>query len=118
MDDLISKNVLYEKVSKLVDEAYEVCRKSLTEDEFTKWSTILTERLAFKYDIEDSPVVTVEPPIKHGKWEVVSITDDGYTINYRCSCCKSDDIMHQWNYCPDCGAKMEMCSIIDSGLVK
>ena len=113
MDELISKDALYEKVSKLVDEACEVCRKSLDEKEFTKWSIILSERLSFKYDIEDAPTVTIEPPIKHGKWEVVSIRDEGYDINYRCSCCKSDDIKYQWDYCPDCGAKMEMCSIID-----
>lgn len=114
MDELISKNALYEKVSKLVDEAYEVCKKSLDENEFKIWSTILSERLSFKYDIEDAPAIPIPvEPIKHGKWEVVSIRDEGYDINYRCSCCKSDDIKYQWNYCPDCGAKMESCRIID-----
>ena len=43
---------------------------------------------------------------KKGKWIKISITDDGYAINYRCSCCKGDDVKYPWKYCPNCGAEM------------
>lgn len=43
---------------------------------------------------------------KKGKWIKISITDDGYAINYRCSCCKGDDVKYPWKYCPNCGADM------------
>lgn len=43
---------------------------------------------------------------KKGKWIKISITDDGYAINYRCSCCKGDDVKYPWKYCPNCGSDM------------
>ena len=112
MDELISKNALYEQISKLVDEAYDICLEAKDEEEFKEWSTILSERLSFRYSVADAPKVPVDT-VKHGKWEVVSIRDEGYDITYRCSCCKSNDIKHQWNYCPNCGAKLESCRVID-----
>ena len=46
-------------------------------------------------------------PVVHGKW----IEQDKYTfgVMYDCSICKNRilDNGHSWNYCPNCGAKMD-----------
>ena len=53
-------------------------------------------------------VVKVFVPVRHGRW----ISDEGDVL-FHCSECETqistswdyDDL--QWNYCPDCGAKMD-----------
>ena len=46
-------------------------------------------------------------PVKHGRW----VEKEKYTfgIMYDCSLCENRilDNGHQWNYCPNCGAKMD-----------
>ena len=46
-------------------------------------------------------------PVQHGRW----IEKDKYTFGtfYDCSICDNRilDNGHSWNYCPNCGAKME-----------
>ena len=46
-------------------------------------------------------------PVRHGKW----IEQEKYTfgVMYDCSICDNRilDNGHSWNYCPNCGAKME-----------
>lgn len=67
---------------------------------------------AFQYvsmeQIKDAPTIEDEP-IKHGKWKRVSA--DKYVQHayafYRCSEC-GEDIIGEHNYCPNCGAKMEV----------
>lgn len=46
-------------------------------------------------------------PVRHGRW----VEQDKYTFGtmYDCSIC-GDRILdngHSWNYCPNCGAKMD-----------
>lgn len=61
--------------------------------------------------ILEQPTADVEP-IKHGHWEVVS---DGYGGKaYICECSECTDTVwvykdadRKWNYCPNCGAKMD-----------
>ena len=43
-------------------------------------------------------------PVKHGKWEVV---DEAEPRRYGCSECKRLSYT-QYNYCPNCGASMDM----------
>lgn len=44
-------------------------------------------------------------PVVHGQIEKVKIVPN-YIWRYRCSCCHSD--AEKWyNYCPNCGAKMD-----------
>lgn len=54
---------------------------------------------------------SVEPERKIGKWieyERVEETDQGYLVsNYVCDQCHAW-VMNQSNYCPNCGAKMEV----------
>ena len=58
------------------------------------------------YMIEDMPAADVVPVV-HGHW----IEQDKYTfgVMYDCSICGSRilDNGHSWNYCPNCGAKMD-----------
>ena len=46
-------------------------------------------------------------PVRHGRW----VEKEKYTfgIMYDCSLCENRilDNGHSWNYCPNCGAKME-----------
>ena len=53
-------------------------------------------------------------PVKHGRW----IEKDKYTfgVMYDCSIC-GDRILdngHSWNYCPNCGAKMDESEISET----
>ncbi len=59
------------------------------------------------YEIDDTPTIEAEP-VRHGRW----ISDEA-DILFHCSKCgvqisTSWDYKDlQWNYCPDCGAKMD-----------
>ena len=58
------------------------------------------------YMIEDMPAADVAP-VRHGRW----VEKEKYTfgIMYDCSLCEDRilDNGHPWNYCPNCGAKMD-----------
>ena len=54
--------------------------------------------------IETAPTADVEP-VRHGRWELV---DGKHT---KCSACGiARNILREigWNYCPNCGAKMDL----------
>ena len=64
----------------------------------------------FKKAIKNMPkgiIVANVAPVRHGRW----IEKDKYTFGtfYDCSICdnRSLDNGHSWNYCPNCGAKMD-----------
>ena len=44
--------------------------------------------------------------VKHGRWIDTGRADYYLNKEYRCSCCDAVDYM-RYNYCPNCGAKME-----------
>jgi len=57
---------------------------------------------------EDMPTIEVEP-VKHGRWE-----EHPHQYGFvRCSVCRDCNIWGEWadgkkwNYCPNCGAKMD-----------
>ena len=56
-----------------------------------------------------APTVDVVP-VRHGRW----IEQEKYTfgVMYDCSICGNRilDNGHSWNYCPNCGAKMDEVS--------
>ena len=58
-------------------------------------------------EIADIPAADVAPVV-HGRW----IEKEKYTfgIMYDCSLCENRilDNGHPWNYCPNCGAKMDL----------
>lgn len=56
--------------------------------------------------IKDSP--TVEPERKTGKWRR-RLVDCGFNADWHCSRCgwKTSLEEHGYNFCPNCGAKMD-----------
>lgn len=73
-------------------------------EEWRKWSYILHERSAFKYDLENALTADVVE-VKHGKW----IFWDKNRV--MCSMCKLEPYAgtgaYRFMYCPYCGAKMD-----------
>lgn len=63
----------------------------------------------FKKAIKKMPkgIIADVAPVRHGRW----IEKEKYTfgIMYDCSLCENRilDNGHPWNYCPNCGAKMD-----------
>ena len=63
----------------------------------------------FKKAIKKMPkgIIADVAPVRHGRW----IEKEKYTfgIMYDCSLCENRilDNGHSWNYCPNCGAKMD-----------
>ena len=57
-------------------------------------------------EIKNMPAADVAP-VRHGRW----VEKEKYTfgIMYDCSLCENRilDNGHPWNYCPNCGAKMD-----------
>lgn len=57
--------------------------------------------------IDDAPTID---PVNHGEWNE---TGDRGGRNYACGCCRFTFIVDtcmgepMWNYCPNCGAKMD-----------
>lgn len=52
-------------------------------------------------DFEEIPAADVEP-VRHGMWKRYS------TTMMECSLCGKHTARHKFNYCPNCGAKMEL----------
>ena len=64
---LINKQDLYEKVAEWEAQALHMVEKTMYDEnptEWKKWSTILTERSAFKYDVANAPLVQQWIPLK------------------------------------------------------
>ena len=63
----------------------------------------------FKKAIKKMPkgIIADVAPVRHGQW----IEQEKYTFGtfYDCSICDNRilDNGHSWNYCPNCGAKMD-----------
>ena len=110
---LIDANTLFEQAVELEAVALKQVRKyepSENPIEWNRWSGILGERTAFKYDVTDAPTIEAEP-IRHGRWEW---NEYGGFGNYHCSVCKyipygkfSRKFRPDYMYCPRCGAKMD-----------
>ena len=52
---------------------------------------------AFLYEIVHEPTIEAEP-VRHGKW----IIEDGHVC-----CSECGEISKEYNYCPNCGARMD-----------
>lgn len=98
----IDADTLLERTAELEAVALEQVAKyepSENPREWHRWTGILQERTAFKYDLMDAPTIEAEP-IRHGHWNWV----DGV----RCSLCNYKlQVTGIPSYCPNCGAKMD-----------
>ena len=97
-DELLNKTAELEAVALEQVGKYEPLADK-TPSEWHRWTGILQERTAFKYDLMDAPTIEAEP-IRHGRWLWV----DGV----RCSICNHKlQTTGLTSYCPNCGAKMD-----------
>lgn len=65
--NLISRIDLYKKVVEWEEQAFLMVTLHQSDDdkaEWRKWSTILTERTAFKFDVADAPAVDAVPVVR------------------------------------------------------
>lgn len=122
MKKLIDAEKLYEKTAEWEAKALHMVNVHSYDDDLTewrRWSAILTERTAFKYDVESAPVVEER---KTGYWvEVHGYATPGGDPVWACSECGKGlhvyGIEHgsygkdvsegQWVACPNCCAVME-----------
>lgn len=99
MDEYIDRGALIEwlKRIRLIDlsDGRGLCRVIMEDD--------------FKKAIKKMPkgIIADVAPVRHGRW----VEKEKYTfgIMYDCSLCENRilDNGHPWNYCPNCGAKMD-----------
>ena len=105
--EYIDKSALYEKIAQLEKLARNRYLETPSSSPFcSRYMTQLNERTALKHIIADFPSADVAPVV-HGRW----IEQEKYTfgVMYDCSICDNRilDNGHSWNYCPNCGAKMD-----------
>lgn len=62
-----------------------------------------------KMRVRKQPTIDAEP-VRHGRWiELKTYDEDGYYVfEYKCSECKYIEPFGVSNYCPNCGAKMDL----------
>ena len=108
MNKYIDAGALYEKTAEWEAQALHMMnihRNDEDDTEWKKWSIILTERSAFKFDVADFPIANVRENV-HGEWIV-----DGHHIRcnkcneYMCNTDREGDPIPK-NFCPNCGADM------------
>lgn len=57
-------------------------------------------------EIKELPSVTQKP--KMGRWEYTTHYARRYRVCTECKCEREDDLSTGWNFCPNCGAKMDV----------
>lgn len=85
----------------------------ILDDEYRETDNIVKKLIIIcnKQILSDAPTVDAEP-IRHGRWEEIKSGDWANATEYRCSECGKyrlavNPVNYNWNYCPNCGAKME-----------
>ena len=52
--------------------------------------------------LEDAPPVDVKP-VRHGRW----VKRTGGALGYDCTVCGKSEVSNHFDYCPNCGARMD-----------
>lgn len=80
-------------------------------DDVTNWDRPYAVRIS---SIEAAPTIDPESLRPKGRWTVIEGEDWNEDVIYQCSECKEEfvsfegtDLDKLWNYCPECGAKLE-----------
>lgn len=91
----------------LLDESEAYMSAQLKVDSITRGINEIVHR-KIQMLLMDTPTVDAEP-VKHGKWiekRKKTFFEGLYEVKYICSCC-GDVVYGKYNYCSDCGAKMD-----------
>lgn len=108
MAEYIDKNKLYEKVFELEKEVRNSLKDSTCINPDSIECVQFRERMIFKHIVFDLPIVEAAPVI-HGKWNEYAEKHPFGKKWIECSNCKSiNKSMIKFNYCPNCGAKMDL----------
>lgn len=120
MNEYIEKNALYKKIAELEELARNRYLDTPSNSPAcARYMAQLDERTRFKHMIYDSPAADVVPVVR-GKWRWKSTIESGEDCYICfCSCCgkecgnyydDEDDMIYyiRQNYCPNCGAKMDL----------
>ena len=105
MDEYIKKNTLYEKIAQLEEFSRDTYLKTPSDSPCRpKYMAELVERTYFKRIIADFPAADVAPVV-HGVWIEYQIPP----IICCSNCDWATDVKEKnFNYCPNCGAKMDL----------
>ena len=57
--------------------------------------------------LQEAPTIEAEP-VRHGQWMIKQHKIFGNSYDYVCSVCGCDYALAEYNYCPHCGAKMDL----------
>ena len=104
MEEYIEKNKAIKELYEVYD--YEFPTASGGFDEYA--------RMIVPNTIKNMPAADVAP-VRHGRW----VEKEKYTFGIMCDCslCENRilDNGHPWNYCPVCGAKMDLKGETEDG---
>ena len=105
MDEYIKKNALYEKIAQLEEFSRDRYLKIPSDSPCrSRYMAELVERTYFKRIIADFPAADVAPVV-HGVWIKYQIPP----IICCSNCDWATDVKEKnFNYCPNCGAKMDL----------
>ena len=108
----INREELYEKTAEWEAQALHMVEKTMHDEDETdwkKWSVILKERSAFKFDVADMPAADVVER-KTGKWiKNEELSSNHVEPIFLCSNCNNFEAWgfnECYPYCPNCGADM------------
>ena len=103
MAEYIDKGALYERIAQLEELARNRYLDTPSNSPaYPRYMAQMQDRTALKHLIADFTVVDVVP-VRHGRWR--HYPDCGVT---RCSVCDwSTEECVDYNYCPNCGARMD-----------
>lgn len=108
MAEYIERNAIYEKISELEELARSrVVDTPSISPAYARYVSQLNERTALKHMIFDTPAADAAKVV-HGYW-ILKHIGAGHT--WECSCCHKQPCIYitkDTNYCPNCGAKMDM----------
>lgn len=120
MNEYIEKNALYKKIAELEELARNRYLDTPSNSPAcARYMAQLDERTRFKHMIYDSPAADVEE-VRCGRWEEVDwVEPDGHGFGtvrtpkagLRCNQCSNvfkKELLWKRNYCPNCGAKMDL----------
>lgn len=99
---LIDADDYIKSINERIKEAYKWYDKCNTDEIKIRAEQAIATFCEASLTAKKMPTVEAEP-VRHGRWEFIG----GYGYQYRCSKC----IMcadHRTNYCPNCGAKMDL----------
>lgn len=100
MAEYIEREAAYD-----MDTLYDWFISSVSENDNPVWTEEHLEELLNDFYVipKDTPTADVVP-VRHGEWQEINGI-------FRCSCCgysfEHEGYQHFFNYCPNCGAKMD-----------